>query len=212
MANIAQTHHQHLIEVELKALRPTQMTVGYAEVDAKRKAWTSLKPKQRKSMLPTHWFPAVLGPGGAYYIVDHHHLGVALWHEGVREAYVMVLRDYAYLSPRAFWEVMEFHQWSHPYDERGERHEPQALPKSLDKLRDDPYRSLAGLVRAAGGYAKDTTPFAEFLWASYFRKTLGKRLVRTPSQALIERAVALARRPEARYLPGWTAVELATHS
>src|SRR5436305_4773273 len=31
---------------------------------------------------------------------------------------------------------------------------------------DDPYRSLAGEVRRAGGYAKEATPFSEFLWAS----------------------------------------------
>jgi hypothetical protein len=37
------------------------------------------------------------------------------------------------------------------------------MPKKLTKLQNDAYRSLAGLVRLAGGYAKDEAPFSEFL-------------------------------------------------
>jgi DNA-binding winged helix-turn-helix (wHTH) protein len=37
------------------------------------------------------------------------------------------------------------------------------LPESVDKLTDDPFRSLAGELRSPGGFAKDTTPFSEFI-------------------------------------------------
>jgi hypothetical protein len=33
------------------------------------------------------------------------------------------------------------------------------IPTAFEKLRDDPYRSLAGEVRDAGGFAKSDAPF-----------------------------------------------------
>ena len=40
----------------------------------------------------------------------------------------------------------------------------------MKDLVDDPFRSLAGELRRVGGYAKDTTPFSEFLWADFLRR------------------------------------------
>ena len=42
------------------------------------------------------------------------------------------------------------------------------IPKSVTELVDDPFRSLAGELRRAGGYAKDTTPFSELIWGRIF--------------------------------------------
>ncbi|CAB5719096.1 Putative ParB-like nuclease [Delftia tsuruhatensis] len=53
------------------------MTIGAAEVQTKRAQWSRLKRKEREGVLASHWFPAVLGPRGLHYIVDHHHLGLA---------------------------------------------------------------------------------------------------------------------------------------
>ena len=39
---------------------------------------------------------------------------------------------------------------------------------TVAELIDDPFRSLAGELRRAGGFAKDTTPFSEFLWADFY--------------------------------------------
>lgn len=36
------TRHQHLFKTELQGLRPTQITVGYAEVEQKRGLWSGL--------------------------------------------------------------------------------------------------------------------------------------------------------------------------
>ena len=38
-------------------------------------------------------------------------------------------------------------------------------------------RSLAGELRRAGGFAKDITPFTEFLWADSFRRKLSRKNV-----------------------------------
>jgi len=208
--------HQHLIQVPLADLHPTQITVGSAEVLLKRDQWAQLKRKEKDSTLASHWFPAVKGPAERYFIVDHHHLGVALNEEKVASVWVMQLDDLSAVEGENFWRLMEFHRWAHPYDETGKRRGYDAIPSKVAKLRNDPFRSLAGFVRNAGGYAKDAAPFAEFLWADFFRpKFSAKKLQVSDGGALapdaVREAVALARSPEARCLPGWTgAIQPAT--
>jgi hypothetical protein len=70
-------------------------------------------------------------------------------------------------------------------------------------LVDDPFRSLAGEVRRSGGFAKDTTPFSEFLWADFFRRRIKRKLVDDDFPSALVRASKLARSGEADYLPGW---------
>jgi hypothetical protein len=41
--------------------------------------------------------------------------------------------------------VLDHHSWVHPYDQDGRRRDFSKFTKSIDKLRDDPFR--AGLVR-----------------------------------------------------------------
>ncbi len=200
--------HQHLIEVDVATLRPTQVTVGIAEVAKKRAEWHALNKKDRNKRLKQQWFPSVLGPKGRYYITDHHHLGLALLEEGIESAWVTVQRDYSWLDPDRFWRVMDFHQLTHPYDENGNRLDYSAIPKDITQLRNDPYRSLAGFVRTAGGYAKDSAPFTEFLWADFFRPQISVDLINQSPKQAVEQAVGLARGSEARYLPGWTGVPL----
>jgi len=200
--------HQHLIEVDIASLRPTQVTVGIAEVAKKRAEWHALGKKDRNKRLKQQWFPSVLGPKCRYYITDHHHLGLALLEEGIESAWVTVQRDYSWLDPDRFWRVMDFHQLTHPYDENGNRLDYSAIPKDITQLRNDPYRSLAGFVRVAGGYAKDSAPFTEFLWADFFRPQISVDLINQSPKQAVEQAFGLARGSEARYLPGWTGVPL----
>ena len=196
--------HHRLVEVEILALRPTQMTAGFAEVALKRAEWASLAKKERRALLASHWFPAVLGPRGRYYIVDHHHLGLALHEEGVARVNAMVLDDLSYLTPTIFWRVMELNGWVHPFDAGGERRPYTDIPDSIPQLVDDAHRSLAGFLRAAGGFAKDTSPFAEFLWADYLRQHITRGQIRKAMDVALDEALGLARSPMARYLPGWS--------
>ncbi len=195
--------HHHLVEVEILALRPTQMTAGFAEVALKRAEWARLAKKERRALLASHWFPSVLGPRGRHYVVDHHHLGLALHQEGVARVNTMVLDDLSYLTPTIFWRVMELNGWVHPFDANGERRPYADLPGSIPELVDDAYRSLAGFLRSAGGYAKDTSPFAEFLWADYLRQHIPRAKIRKEMDVAVDEALGLARSPLARYLPGW---------
>jgi hypothetical protein len=192
-----------LVRAKLAQLRPTQFSVGYAEVELKAAEWKKLKKKQRQYALESHVFPAVLGPEQAYYIVDHHHLGIALIEEGMKDVWLTQLDDMSWLDPQMFWRTMEFRAWTHPFDHRGRRREYTDMPRKLTRMQNDPYRGLAGLVRLAGGYAKDTAPFSEFLWADFFRLRLGVRLIGSDRQRATRIGVKLAHSKDARYLPGW---------
>ena len=198
--------HHHFIDATLLDLRPTQLTAGFAEVALKRREWAQLSKKHRKALLASHWFPAVLGPRGRSYIVDHHHLGLALLEEGVERIKLMVLDDLSYLVPTIFWRVMEQRNWVHPFDASGKRRPYTDIPARIVDLVDDPHRSLAGMLRSAGGFAKDASPFAEFLWADYLRQHIPRNQIRKAIDVALREAQGLAKSPLARYLPGWSGV------
>ncbi|HTD02235.1 ParB-like protein [Undibacterium sp.] len=191
------------INVKLEKLHPTQITVGKLEVALKRKQWAGLGKKSRAAALASHWFPAIAGMEGRYYIVDHHHFGLALLEENVKTVSVMVLKDLSWLDAPKFWRVMDHHQWVHPYDTEGVRREFESLPDHLTHLHDDPYRSLAGELRRAGGFSKDVTPFSEFLWADFLRTHVQVSLIDQDFQKALTKAKKIAHTQEARYLPGW---------
>ncbi len=91
----------------------------------------------------------------------------------------------------------------HPIDAEGRRYGVDALPKHVKGLVDDPYRSLAGYVRDAGGYVKTETAFAEFLWADFFRHRMSIGPGPQGFDAAVRKALALAHDPAAHHLPGF---------
>ena len=64
-------------------------------------------------------------------------------------------------------------------------------------------RASEGELRRAGGYAKDTTPFSEFLWADFLRRRLSHKVVKRDFGKAVEQALELAKGKDAIYLPGW---------
>src|SRR5580658_4828816 len=92
--------------VAIDELRPTQITVGMREVEAKRKQWRSIAGDKGAEFLGRHMIPAILGPKGKYYMVDHHHLARALRDEGQKQVLVTVIATLSRLSPDAFWFVL----------------------------------------------------------------------------------------------------------
>jgi hypothetical protein len=171
------------------------------EVQAKRKRWREVT-KKGEEFLGKHMIPVIRGPKDEYYIIDHHHLARALHDEGVEHVAVTVVANLNKLDNDSFWYVMDHHDWTHPFAE-GRRRAYGDLPKSVDKLIDDPFRSLAGELRRAGGFAKDTKPFSEFLWANFLRKRMKRKDVEADFDRAIKKALELARSEDASYLPGW---------
>lgn len=194
--------------VPILSLRPTQMTVGMREVKEKRKRWREHKSEKKQAeLLGKHMIPVVLGPDERHYLVDHHHLARALHDEGVEHILVTVIGNLSMVDPDAFWGVMDNKRWVYPYDSKGERRHFKDIPRSVADLKDDPFRSLAGELRRAGGFAKDTTPFSEFLWADFLRRKLPRKTVEDNFSKAIEKGLALVRSREAIYLPGWCGPE-----
>ncbi|HLX17700.1 MAG TPA: ParB-like protein [Bradyrhizobium sp.] len=186
------------------SLRPTQMTVGMREVKEKRKRWREHKSKKKQAeILGTHMIPVVHGPDERFYVIDHHHLARALHDEGVKDVLVSVVADLTMVDRDAFWVVLDDRKWVYPYDAKGERRRYREIPKTVVDLKDDPFRSLAGELRRVGGFAKDTTPFSEFLWADFLRRRLSRKSVENDFEKALEKALALAKDKGAIYLPGW---------
>ena len=154
-------------------------------------------------MLGRHSIPVVLGPDQRHYVVDHHHLARALHDEGVKDILVTIIADLTMVDRDAFWGVLDNRRWVYPYDAKGQRRQFKDIPKSIADLKDDPFRSLAGELRRAGGFAKDTTPFSEFLWADFLRRRLSRKSVEQDFEKAIEQGLSLARSKDAVYLPGW---------
>ena len=189
--------------VAIADLRPTQITVGMREVTAMRQAWRAKHGIKSAEFLGTHMIPVIKGPNDHYYLIDHHHLSRALHEEGVTQVLVSVVANLKKLDPDAFWFIMDKRNWMHPFDDQGKRCSHEHLPKSVAGLVDDPFRSLAGELRRMGGFAKDTTPFSEFLWADFLRRRLHLKDVEKDFSAALNHAFDLAKSEDADYLPGW---------
>lgn len=189
--------------IEIADLRPTQMTVGYREVARKRGAWRERAAADGPEYLGQHMIPAVIGPKGRHWIIDNHHLARALHDEGVKAVLVRVVADLSTVPGGLFRTFMDNRNWLHPFDAEGRRKPISQIPKHIEDLADDPFRSLAGEIRRAGGYAKEDTPFSEFLWADFLRRHIDADVVARDFESAVEEALLLARRPAASYLPGW---------
>lgn len=192
-----------LTPVSITNLRPTQISVGMHEVKEKRKRLRERGAKKIGNFLGDHMIPVILGPKKRPYVIDHHHLALSLHKEGVKKVLVTIVADLSQLDLDDFWLVLDHHSWVHPYDQNGRRRDFSKIPKSIDKLKDDPFRSLAGELRRAGGFAKDTTPFSEFLWADFFRRRMNRKSLQHNFPAAVKMAKKMAKNLDAHYLPGW---------
>jgi hypothetical protein len=193
-----------LMPVAIMDLRPTQITIGMREVEAKRNAWRKTSGKKGQKFLGKHLIPVILGPKDRHYVIDHHHLARALHEEGVEDVAVTVVANLSKLEIDSFWFVMDNRNWMHPFDDEGSRRGYRDIPKSVNELVDDPFRSLSGELRRLGGFAKDTTPFSEFMWADFLRRRMKRKLVEKDFNGALEQALELAKSEEADYLPGWS--------
>jgi hypothetical protein len=199
--------HEPLLRPQpIAELKPTQITVGFHEVGEKRRHFKAMKEASETSAdhyLGRHMIPCVLGPKKRHYLIDNHHLACALHQEGVEAVLVNCVADLSGLSKASFWTFMDNRSWCHPYDAEGRRTDFDDIPGSIEGLKDDPYRSLAGDLRHAGGYAKDMTPFSEFLWADFLRGRIKRKTIDKDYDDALARAVKLARSHDAAFLPGW---------
>jgi len=185
-------------------LYPTQLALGMYEVDAKIKELGSMGKHTRQDYLKAHPVPFVLGPRKRRFLIDHHHLVRACWEAGFEVVYISQLEDLSALTVGAFWKKLASKNWCHLYDPfGGGPHSYKNLPDSVRGIGDDPFRSLAWLVREAGGYLKSEVPFAEFQWANYFRANLATHPVVDDFEEARTEALRICKSPKAKGLPGY---------
>lgn len=189
--------------VAISELRPTQITVGMREVEMKRIHWRAEREDRGADFLGRHAVPVVIGPKQRLYLIDHHHLALALHLEGEPQVLTTEVADLSRLGKDEFWSVLDNRCWMHPFDAEGRRRGKEEIPRRVSGLVDDPYRSLAGALRLAGGYAKAEAPFSEFLWADFLRRRVKPDLVERFFPKALRKAVDLARTRGAEHLPGW---------
>eukprot|EP00878_Enallax_costatus_P012424 GHUV01012975.1.p1 GENE.GHUV01012975.1~~GHUV01012975.1.p1 ORF type:complete len:202 (+),score=44.17 GHUV01012975.1:3-608(+) len=172
-------------------------------------------PEALEKFLRNHPVPVVLGPGGKRFLIDHHHLCCALWKKGIKKCYAGTVCDYSELSPEQFWVAMARRNYLWGYKPDGTPIDLQKLakqlPSTVEGLVDDPYRSLAALVRKAGGYQKSSKPFSEFVWANYLRSRVPMVLTAVPDvQAYVHHGISHAMNQEAAVMPGYSPLEAAS--
>ena len=199
--------HRLPIGVPIADLRPTQMTVGYREVEIKRHQWRKANDEERTTLLRRHVVPAVVGPKGHTYIVDHHHFTKALLDEKAALVAVYLVADLGKLAKEEFWTFLDNNDWCHAYDADGKRCALSDIPKKLSELADDPFRSLVGELIRAGGCAKTGAPFFEFLWADFLRRRIERPLVEKDFGSALVKALDLAKGADAKSLPGWSGAD-----
>src|SRR5476651_2738454 len=92
--------------VSIEDLRPTQITVGMREVQEKRRHLRKRPDAKIGKYLGNHMIPVIKGPKDRFYVIDHHHLSLALHKEGIKNVLVAVVSNLSALDPDAFWTVL----------------------------------------------------------------------------------------------------------
>jgi hypothetical protein len=189
------------------SLRPTQFSIGLLEVEYKVVQMRKLSAGELARQVDETPIPVILSPWGDLCLIDHHHYLFACWHAGVPEVRVRIVEDYtdSKLSFKRFWASMARRGHAYLQDQFGEGpRSPVYLPIDVRGMADDPYRSLAWMVRKEGGYANSDESFAEFQWANFFRaKQLLSRRGREGFHEAVQRGLRLARSKAASALPGY---------
>lgn len=196
--------------VQICDLHPTQLCVGYQQVYEKERKLKKLNKSDRKSFLKDRQVPVIIGPCTKMYLIDHHHLCRAVYNLDIDEVYTTVIDNCSEMSCNDFWDYMVKKEYVWLHNNNGEMLDLdeflELLPKHIKDLKDDPYRSIAGVIRKQGGYQKVTKPFTEFVWAEYFRKRLDlPNVSKDFPDDIVNSALKLAKLPEASNLPGFIA-------
>ncbi len=158
-------------KITIDLLHPTQISIGLQQVLDKEKK--ILSKHNIDNYLKKKIVPIIIGPHNIYYMIDHHHLTRTIYNLDLKYVYYKILKDWSYLNYNDFWYKMYNKKFIWLYDEKGNKLDLKSfldlLPNHVKHLKNDPYRSLAGIIRKKKGFNKDWTPFSEFIWANFYR-------------------------------------------
>jgi hypothetical protein len=185
-------------KMSIAKLRPTQYSVGKEEIRRKTAFIKEIKANKKKlaAYLKKKTAPVILGPNGDMYLVDHHHTALAFLRAGVNKMLVQVIADFSHFSREEFWNHAASQGWARLVNRNGKPIQWHQLDriKRLKKLKDDPYRSLAGMLRDAGGFKKTDQPYMEFKWADFLRDKIATPGEKISWYEALEQALQIAKR------------------
>jgi hypothetical protein len=188
------------------ALKPTQFAVGHMEVEFKSLRFMKMKKAKLRAYIEKHPIPVIISPWKELCIIDHHHLALALWHARVKKVLIEVREDFSNrnLSYPKFWYLMKKKHFAYLNDQFGDGpRSPYYLPLDVRGLADDPYRSLAWMIRKEGKFDYPDNTYVEFIWANFFRtKRLLDRNGREGFADAIKKGLRLLKRSDRPALPG----------
>ncbi|SBT04078.1 conserved exported hypothetical protein [Candidatus Accumulibacter aalborgensis] len=151
--------------IDVKDLHPTQSAVGMGAVTCKSgkiASWAKAGKLNDKLLEDGRWVPLVRGPGGKFYLTDHHHLSTAVLNADIppkqKKLYAYLLKDWSQMKEGAFWAKMEQENLTWLKNPDGKEISPSELPKKIADLQDDPLRTLSAWVRTNCGYVKCNPP------------------------------------------------------
>jgi hypothetical protein len=194
----AQSQKGDLCLCEIADLHPTQTSVGMAEVRLKSEKLEN-KMEQRSEADFLNYLrkhekvePVTIGPGGVFYITDHHHLARALYDIGVAETYCTITDNLSNLKQDQFWKQMEDNNEVYLKDAAGNPIKPQDLPVAIKDLGN-----------ATG------EDYLEFKWADYLRGRwtqtgISPGAINADFNDATVAALRLAAEKDAAGLPGYT--------
>jgi hypothetical protein len=108
------------------------------------------------------------------------------------------------LGPKGRHYVLDHHHLVRALHEEGVKEVLATVEADLSALKKTSFWVyLAGELRRAGGFAKDTTPFSEFLWADFLRSRIKPKALDKHFESALDKALVLAKTKDAAYLPGW---------
>ena len=165
---------------DLKSLRPLQGAVGMREVQQKADK-IKKKPEKEEGKLAADPIKVVRGPDAQLFVTDHHHGARAWLLAGYSSGICSIEPGPSSTDPEKFWPELEALKKVHLENKDGVAIAPDALPKSIEQLPDDPYRTLAWMVRKENGFCRSLMKqkeFAEFIWADWMRNKLPRTKLR----------------------------------
>jgi hypothetical protein len=144
-------------------------------------------------------------------VIDGHHMARILYLLGKQEAKVIVYYDEALLelSEDEIWNLFRQNGWIHLRDRDRNSIHPHEIPRFIGDLNDDPFRSLAWMLKKLKVFKKTGVSFQEFIWADFLHSEFAEQGLdfdfSTPKgyrDALKESVEIIARKPEVLELPG----------
>lgn len=196
--------------IDILEVHPTQFSLGMYSISEKIKEVESAYKKNKiKKYLKSNIAPAIIGPNGFYYIIDKHHTSYAILHAQIpnefKILYLDIIENYSNLPKNEFIQILIKKHYTWLYDRDQNLRKFDELPRSIDKLEDDPYRSLAWKVRKEKGFNKVKVPYLEFYWGQFFFHQ-GIRLTSSKPNEIkkvLKEALLLSKSNAAQKLPGY---------